>query len=119
MTGPDGWRRSPRIDDLEEARPALSALVTELVDLLVVVPFVSAAPEGWMRYLTLAAHPVLVPTLSVPHLSPANGHRRQEALDRTTAALEQAADPSQWTARFLARSRTPTTSCKRFGRQAT
>lgn len=92
LTGPDGRRRSPRVDDLEDARPALSALLAELVDLRVVVPFGSAALEGWMRYLTLAEHPVVVPTLAVPHPSPVNGHRRQEALQRTTAALERAAD---------------------------
>lgn len=92
LTGPEGRLRSPRVNDLEEARPALSALLAELVDLRVVVPFGSAALEGWMRYLTLAEHPVLVPTLAVPHPSPANGHRRQEAFRRTTAALERAAD---------------------------
>ncbi|GIM64260.1 uracil-DNA glycosylase [Nocardioides glacieisoli] len=92
LTGPEGRLRAPRVDDLEDARPALSALLAELVDLRVVVTFGGAALEGWMRYLTLAEHPVVVPTLAVPHPSPANGHRRQEALQRTTAALERAAD---------------------------
>ena len=92
LTGPDGRRRSPRVDDLEDARPALSALLAELIDLRVVVPFGDAALEGWMRYLTLAPHPVVVPTLAVPHPSPANGHRRQEAVQRTTTALDRAAD---------------------------
>lgn len=92
LTSSEGRRRSPRVDDLEDARPALSALLAELTDLRVVVPFGSAALEGWMRYLTLTDHPVVIPTLAVPHPSPVNGHRRQEALQRTTTALERAAD---------------------------
>lgn len=91
LTGPAGRRRGPRVDDLEDARPALTALLDELVDLPVVVTFGNAASEGWMRYLTLAEHPVVVPTLAVQHPSPANGHRRYEALQRTTAALDRAA----------------------------
>ncbi len=92
LIGSEGRRRGPRVDDLEDARPALATLVAELADLRVVVPFGSAALQGWMRYLTLAEHPVVVPTLAVPHPSPANGHRRQEALHRTTAALDLADD---------------------------
>ncbi|WP_157598365.1 uracil-DNA glycosylase [Phycicoccus sp. Root101] len=92
LLGPDGRRRSPRVDDLEDARPALTTLVSGLPFLKVVVTFGGAALEGWMRYLTLTDTPVLVPTLAVPHPSPANGHRRHEAFLRTTFALDRAAD---------------------------
>lgn len=91
LLGPQGRRRASRIDDLEEARSPLSTLVAELADLRVVVAFGKAALEGWTRDLTLTDEPV-VPTLAVPHPSPANGRRRQEALQRTTAALDRAAD---------------------------
>ncbi len=36
--------------------------------------------------------PVVVPALAVPHPSPANRHRRHEALQLTTTALDRAAD---------------------------
>lgn len=73
LLGPQGRRRASRIDDLEN-----------------VVAFGKAPLEGWMRYLTLTDEPVL-PTLAVPHPSPAKGRRRQEALQCTIAALDRAA----------------------------
>lgn len=88
----DGRRRGPTVVDLEEARPALDELLRALPHLAVVVTFGSAALEGWMRLLTLSGgHETLLPTLAVPHPSPANGHRRAEAEDRTRRALRRAA----------------------------
>lgn len=88
----DGPRRPPTIDDLEEARPALSELLEHLTHLRAVVTFGSRAWEGWMRYLTMTGTVRLVPTLAVPHPSPTNGHRRHEALERTIRALDLAGD---------------------------
>lgn len=90
----DGRRRAPTTADLDEAAPTLTALVDALPRLRVTVTFGSAALQGWMRLLTLP-NPVaggdLVPTLAVPHPSPANGHRRAVAEARTRTALARAA----------------------------
>lgn len=86
----NGGRCAPRTDDLEEGRPALEALMSELDELRVVVPLGAAALEGWMRYLTLSDGPRVLPTLAVPHPSPVNGHRRREAFLRTVRALGMA-----------------------------
>ncbi|MFY0405899.1 uracil-DNA glycosylase [Solicola sp. PLA-1-18] len=82
--------RTPTVADLEEARPALADVVALLTRLRVVVPFGTAALNGWMRHLTLTTGAGVVPTLGVPHPSPANGHRRSESEARTVAALRTA-----------------------------
>lgn len=81
----------PTIDDLEDARPALAQVSDLLHSLHVVITFGTAALNGWMRHLTLTQNPRLVPTLAVPHPSPANGHRRAETHQRILNALRSAA----------------------------
>lgn len=90
-------RRAPTVADLEDARPALSSLVGALPRLRVVVTFGTPALLGWMRLVTLSPGMPVLPVLAVPHPSPANGHRREEARTRTVNAMRSAArllDPS-------------------------
>ncbi|MBA8792904.1 uracil-DNA glycosylase [Friedmanniella endophytica] len=94
----DGRRRRPTTDDLERARPALGEVVALLPELELVITVGKTALDGWMRFLTLAdgweastGRGELPVTLQVPHPSPANPHRRDEAAVRTEQAFALAA----------------------------
>lgn len=87
--------RPPTRANLDEARPALHALLTHLPEVRVIVTLGQPALDGFMRYLTLHADPVVRPVLAAPHPSPANGAHRAEQRIRIVNALRQAAILSQ------------------------
>ncbi|SDD43758.1 uracil-DNA glycosylase [Nocardioides lianchengensis] len=87
-----GSRRPPTMVDLDDARPALSALLGLLPDLEVVVTVGAPALNGIMRLITsepvdLARTPRV---LGVPHPSPRNARQRTEARERLEHALASA-----------------------------
>lgn len=93
VLGADGFRRPLRSGDLDSALPALAEVVVLLPSLGLVITCGATALDAWMRHLTSvrSADRAPVPTLAVPHPSPANGHRREDAERRTRAAFEAAA----------------------------
>lgn len=88
---PAGHRRAPVVADLDDAQPALAALLGLLPDLAVVVTVGAPALSGVMRLLTSApSSPDLaaVPrVLGVPHPSPRNARQRSESRRRLRHAL--------------------------------
>lgn len=84
-----GGRRVPNADDLNDAQPALAAIIALMPSLTSIVTFGATALTGIMRYYTLHAQPVIVPVLAAPHPSPANGHRRAENHVRAVNALRR------------------------------
>ncbi|WP_116416876.1 uracil-DNA glycosylase [Subtercola boreus] len=84
-----GVRRPPNADDLDEAQPALAAVIELMPGLSSIVTFGATALTAVMRYYTLHDHPVIVPVLAAPHPSPANGHRRGENHVRAVNALRR------------------------------
>ena len=82
--------RSPTIEDLEEARPALTQLVSALPKLRAIVTFGTPALMGIMRYFTLDPDARVVPVLAAPHPSPANATRAKEKHRRSVTALHRA-----------------------------
>jgi uracil-DNA glycosylase len=83
----------PTADRLDEAQPALHALLGLLPELTGIVTLGSPALTGVMRYFTLHPDPVIVRVLAAPHPSPANGHRREERHQRIVHALQRAMRP--------------------------
>ncbi|WP_255696390.1 uracil-DNA glycosylase [Allobranchiibius sp. GilTou73] len=81
---------TPRIEDLEDARPALAQLMSALPDLRAVVTFGTPALMGIMRYFTLDPDARVVPVLAAPHPSPANATRAEEKHRRSVTALHRA-----------------------------
>lgn len=88
-----GSRRAPTVADLEEAGPALVAVLDLLPRLEVVVAVGSPALSGVMRLLTTRSTSLAeVPrVLGVPHPSPRNARQREEARGRLRHALALAA----------------------------
>ncbi|PUA83139.1 uracil-DNA glycosylase [Nocardioides currus] len=84
-----GRRRPPVVADLDEARPALSALLGLLPDLELVVAVGSPALTGVMRLLTSSDAVIdrLPRVLGVPHPSPRNARQQVEARSRLRRAL--------------------------------
>jgi hypothetical protein len=83
--------RSPTVDDLEEARPALGQLLDALTEVRAIVTFGTPALTGVMRYFTLSDNVRVVPVLAAPHPSPANATRFAEKQLRAVTALRHAA----------------------------
>ncbi|WP_345453113.1 uracil-DNA glycosylase [Nocardioides marinquilinus] len=94
----DGRRRPPTVADLDEARPALNAVLGLLPGLELVVAVGAPALNGIMRLLTSAPDEPDEPgepggvtrlprVLGVPHPSPRNAHDRVESRARLRRAL--------------------------------
>lgn len=90
-TDRDGRWATPRVGDLEAARPALVALLSHLPELRAVITFGAPALDGLMRALTLGPPTVVVPVLAVPHPSQRNARHREESQRRIATAFEWAA----------------------------
>ncbi|MHB8186044.1 MAG: uracil-DNA glycosylase family protein [Dermatophilaceae bacterium] len=89
-TGSDGRWAAPRVSDLEEARPALVAMLELLSELRAIITFGTPALTGLMRALTLNPPAEVVPVLGVPHPSQRNTRNRQESQRRIASAFEWA-----------------------------
>lgn len=85
----NGHRRPPTVADLDEAGPALAAVLELLPRLQLVVAVGAPALNGVMRLLTSAPVDLArVPrVLGVPHPSPRNAHQRAESRKRFETAL--------------------------------
>ena len=90
-TDRDGRWTSPRVADLEAARPALVAMLRRLPELRAVITFGAPALSGLMRALTSEPPTVVVPVLGVPHPSQRNTRHREESRRRIATAFEWAA----------------------------
>lgn len=90
-----GHRRPPRVRDLDEARPALAALLDLLPALELVVAVGTPALTGVMRHLTLDPPDRVPRVLGVPHPSPRNAGQQQEARARLANALRAGVRPPE------------------------
>jgi uracil-DNA glycosylase len=98
----DEWT-SPKLPDVDCARPALQQLLTLLPDLQVVITMGDWALKGWSKHLTLSppdTFPVTPVRLHVPHPSQRNTRAKDEARTRLNNAFTLARRISGCTSRW-------------------